>query len=304
MAKLPPHAHFILTGEITPGFDAKKAKELAERFLSSEWKNHSAKKKARKPYFKIPLPPHEERLSGGKLTKNDTKAIKEQVRFAASFFAPHLSLTKRRLLLQRLEEAFSPVSQSIHHNLVSTLTGNERTKEEEYLKMREMGKEIYMLIREHGNIGGGVINERTGQINLARDFSKSQYFATTPLHEAIHRMQQLGVIEIDVPFAEAIDTFYSLQNNIAVVEKTRNPTQKEFNWIPKVKERVKGISNYDEPIEAYEIGKRIGYWAHFSLGKERGIQYLYLRAMAFSHTKALSIVNAGTFDRALRELKK
>ncbi|PIN85487.1 MAG: hypothetical protein COV47_01775 [Candidatus Diapherotrites archaeon CG11_big_fil_rev_8_21_14_0_20_37_9] len=297
-----PEAHFILTGEIIDGFDSVKAKKLAENFLAEKWTYHG-KKHIKKGNLELPLPQYNEMLSGTKLTKKDRKLFIAQVDFAAKIFCRHLSAKRKSEIKKILENSLDITSQTIFHNLISSITDEKNPSKDELLEARQMGKTIYKYMKKYGHIGGGVIHEKTGKMNLAKGFSESPYYSVTPIHEAIHRLQQLRVIKMDVPFAEAVDAFYALEHGIMILQKKKHK-KIDFDRKPKIKNKSIGYPNYFEPEWSYDLGKTIGEWLHKNYPGQKGWDYLYIRSMGEKHASALRIIKSGKFQRYLKQLKK
>ncbi|MFA4906893.1 MAG: hypothetical protein WC602_01345 [archaeon] len=279
-----PESYFIRTGKIPPGMDSKKAKILGTRFLSRKWFDTASNGNPR-----LPLPTFRQRIHGGTHSKVGRAEIEKQAGFALGVFGRHLSRAEK-------ERAMLNVKKMLTKRILSIGTViRENTFRTNLTEMRKSGKEFFNYVKAKPNAGEiypALTKETTGKVYFAKGWNSkgNKEERTAPIHEVIHILQKNGIIRTAVPFAQAADRLYGLENGILKPEKLmRAPTREEFDRKPKTEKRFgEKFPNYEsEPDWVYQVGDRIGQWAYLSLPKEKRWDYLYLRCIGRSHAEAI-----------------
>jgi hypothetical protein len=249
--RLSHESIFIRTGKIPAGISPKKAKALGARFLSYKWAQSASKKQKGQ---KMPLPTQNQRLYGGRLPKADLARINAQIDFALNAFNGHISPAKRASVKRQVRKYITGRMISINIAL------REQTRGKDLEKMREHGKELYHHLKKHGQIYPAIMQDTTGKTYFAKGWANDRYAATSPIHETVHILQKIGAIKVDVPFAQAADRLYALEQGILKPNpRIRNPKQGEFDRKPRL-ERVEGQAMFEEANWSYDTGTRIAQW--------------------------------------------
>jgi len=276
-------SHFIRTGKITAGLDRRKVKKLGARFLSWTWL-----KTSRSPKRKLPLPTFRQRMKGGKLPKADRKEIDSQINSALKIFVGHLPKNKINEIEQKIRGLITARILSVNIAL------REKTKGSDLKQMRTQGKELHHYFESEGKVQGEInpslMQETTGKTYFAKGFSSDKNSESSPFHESIHALQRLGLIKLDVPFAQAAERLYGLEKGIFKVDpRMRNPTKEEFDKKPKL-EKIGELNVRYEPNWSYPVGDRIGQWVFQNLPKHQRWQYMILRCNGKSHRETLQVL--------------
>ncbi|MCX6801036.1 MAG: hypothetical protein NTZ73_02515 [Candidatus Diapherotrites archaeon] len=112
------------------------------------------------------------------------------------------------------------------------------------------------------------------------------------VHETAHAIEEETGRFVSVPFGEAFQRAYLIDRGLVPREKLYTGiTQKELNW--------KRSNEIEEPDISYKIGRKIGDWAHRKYGGKK-YDYLYLRALGYTHETAGSIIERGRFLKTIR----
>ena len=282
------HSHesaFIRTGKISPATDLAKAKRIGERFLAVSWgKTKSHRKRS------FPVPAFKHRISGRWHSSEDIQEMEKQIRFAVDVFSRHLPLNERKKVMKKVLKAASKQTLAIK-NIISKksvpASVRKKGREETAKWQRKEGVELFHTFRSKGRIYKGWIYENNGKFFIAPGWRQNQISRLAPIHETMHVLQKLGVIKVDVPFSEAIDRFYGLEQGIVEVKpEIKAPTKEDFDFKARVLETGKP-TNYNEPEMSYVAGRRIGQWLHQNLSGAQGWTYLYSRCMGKNHAGAL-----------------
>lgn len=243
------------------------------------------KKAHEKPKRRFPLPSRHGMIFGEKHSRQDMAEIFSQMRFAVEIFAKHFSAAKRKAILLALKKKASTRSVSISAILsASSVPSHISAKGKVAVKKKQSGeaKELQNFLERRGHIYRGWFSNSTGRFYIIKGWRNLPHSRTTPIHETIHLLQKLGVIKVDVPFAEAVDRFYGLQNGFfGLSQKIMDPSAGEFDKTPSLKAMA------EEPEQYYSIGRKIGQWAHKNLPGKKGWDYLYWRCMGLAHSDAL-----------------
>ena len=260
---------FIRTGKIMRGFDLKRAEKIGAMHLARKWGEETKARAGKQWFFKLPLPSLKQRRFGARLSETEKAEIRKQVSFCIDKFAgilrPNVRAELQKLILSR-----TPMrSQTVADNLRSYVKPTDKKLAEITRSMRGGGLNLYhTYIKKKGHIGGGVLVERKGTLHMAKGFMANPYYRVSPFHETIHALQQLGIIKIDVPFAEAADTFYALQNGFLQPNpRIKKVSTEDFDRRPRITGNPRIISgekifDYKEPEWAYSLGQNMG---HFDL---------------------------------------
>jgi len=281
--KLYPEPIFIRTSKIPAGISPKRAKALGARFLSHKWAE-TARKKARKA--KMPLPTQKQRLNGGKLPESDLAKINAQIDFALNAFNGHLSPAKRASVKRKVRGYITGRMLSVNIALM------EQSRGQDLKKMRQHWKELYHHLKKHGEIYPALMQDTTGRTYFAKGWSNDRHASTSPIHETVHILQKIGTIKADVPFAQAADRLYALEQGILKPDpRVRNPGKGEFDRKPRI-ESIEGREALAEPNWSYDTGTRIAQWLFGSLEREKRWPYLKMRCSGRSHAEALRTIRA------------
>ena len=332
-----PESAFIRTGIMQPGFNLGRAERLGSRYIAKKWGEVARQRKPEHEFYRLLLPTLKERRFGARLSRTERSEIRRQAKFGVTRFGMHLSAPEKQKLFVELMRSFSKRSQTVKDNLRSYVRHGDKGARKIAKRMRKGGVDLLSkYVTEKGNVGGGTIDERTVRISIAKGFMKNPYYAVTPIHETIHWLQQRGIIKIDVPFSEAIDTFYYLQmhdmptihmpqqkgvgkanvpfsgeldalysfqqHNLSA--SGRKPiSANDFERKPRKLGTYKGIPSYEEPAWAYETGQALGNWAHQNLSGKQGWQYFFLRCMGETHPESVNIVRGGDFEKVIKKFR-
>ncbi len=272
-----PEQAFIRTGIKTEGLDQQRVQRLGRRFLSRKLYDAAKEKK-----HTLPLPTFRQRNYGGKLPKRDLIEIETQMNKAIEFFGKHLSPAKRA-------EIRRAVSEKITGRILSINTLLREKTPTDIVQMRKQGKELLTYIKEEGELYSALMQEHNGKVYFAKGWTSDKIARVAPIHETIHALQRMGVIRTDVPFAQAADRLYGLEQGILKIEqKMRAPTEEEFDKKARPDKAIGGTALY-EANWSYAIGDRIGQWLFTNIREpEKRWEYLYHRTMGESHQSTLA----------------
>lgn len=277
-------------------------------FAEPEWMKQ-AKKGGEKIY---PLPTQRGRLSGGYLPKADLAQLDKQVRFTVNTFA-------RGLPPERKQELLDTIYSRLRSNFGRTLSVSSALREKtpnDITQMREQGIELHGYLQgkgreefgkggTRGDIYPGIMKEwGRGRSYIPKGGMQDRQAPENKvvgIHEAIHGLQQMGVLKADVPFAEVGQMLYALETGMVRNPKFRDPTPKEFNYTPRLEPEQNLVKPapgvpfrqervFTEPEANYKIGDRIGAWVYRNLPEGRRWDYVYRRCMGESHENALRAV--------------
>ncbi|MCX6802834.1 MAG: hypothetical protein NT067_07045 [Candidatus Diapherotrites archaeon] len=270
---------FVREGQIPEGMDVARAKRLGTKFLSSAWYD-GAKAKGFKT--RLSLPTYAQRVRGGRLPKADLALIHGQVDFAISLFAGNLPA-------ERQAQLASQVRNKVTGRILSVNIAVREKARTDPRQIWEDGKELKTFFKEEGAGYTGLMKETDGRQYFAKGFSSQPTARSGPLHETVHALWKLGVIKIDVPFAQAVDRLYALEKgHIKPNPFMRTPTKEEFDRKPSWDKELK---TFNEPNWATDIGNRIAQWAFQAIPESRRRwDYLYQRCMGATHANAMRAI--------------
>jgi len=279
-----PESHFIRTGRITKGLDPQRAKRLGTRFLGRTWHDSAKQMQSEGRQPELPLPTFKQRIRGGRQTASAATEIQRQITLAVNLFGTHLTTEQRAQAIQAISGKFKKTTFSVSSLLHNTLRDPVKSLRE----MRSEGRDFYNHAKETGRAYRAITDERTAKTNLAKGWEKDPEGATSPIHEAVHSLQQMGLIKIDVPFAYATDRLYGLETGILKPSAEMGKlTLKDFNRKPAPEKDVQGA--WQENNWAERVGNGIGQWLFTNIHTpEKRWQYLYHRTMGESHQSALA----------------
>ncbi len=273
-----PEQQFIRTGKLPADLNEARAKRLGTRLLSRVWFNE-AKKREAVGKSQLSLPSFRQRLRKGNLSKADVSLIREQTAFAINKFASHLSRQKRAIVTAKVNELMSSRILSIN------LALREKTNSD-LRQMRVQGMELMTKLRNEGEMHIGLMQDKSGKVYFAKGWGNKKSEKGIALHEAMHVLQKLGVIKVDVPFAETARWLYCLENGIySPNAKFRMPTATEFDR-KALPEKNDSMLLY-EAQWSYNLGDRIAEWLYKNVPEKKRWNYLRLRCNNVNHADAL-----------------
>ncbi len=276
--KRSPESVFLRTGRVLPEIDLFRARRLAVRFLSMEWRKQALKRNNR--HAKI-LPLFHERIHGGKLPEQDRKAIDSQIEFVVGVFCSGISLKKRQRLATKLKRMVGDEMLSIQA-IIDPGLGSEPFK-----RMHSTIKQLHTYLQKRGHIYPAMTfhTGKSNSVYFSKGWREMREAETTPVHEAVHLLCGLKLIKIDVPFAQAADRLYGLEEGIFKPNpRFKKPTLNEFERQPGINPKT---GMYNEPQWTYSVGNRIGQWLFENLPKEKRWAYLRERCNGLGHLEAL-----------------
>ncbi len=278
---ISPETYFIRTGEVPEGISKKGAKHIGTRFLSGVWQREArANVKSEKNLRKY-LPTMRQRIYSGRQSKGGAAEVNRQIIFAMDKFARHLNSAQKRAIEIEVRKKLPQRILSVNVAL--------REKGGSIHEMRKSGKELYNYLKDGGEMFMGLMQDRSGKAYFRKGWVFDTASKSTPIHEVIHVLQKIGVIKIDIPFAQAADRVFSLENKFfKSAPKVRNPTPKEFDRRPQPEKSNRNL--WYEAGWSDDVGIRIGEWVYKNLRGEDRWGYLYLRCMGNSHQEALGRV--------------
>ncbi|MFH1234842.1 MAG: hypothetical protein V1493_04500 [Candidatus Diapherotrites archaeon] len=262
------------SSDIPPDSRSEIVKELLAGFLSRAWHEEA---KARNGRTKLPIPSLRERLYGGKLPKADLKEIEKQMNFAINVFTNGLPQKKKDSVNWRVKSLITGKTLSIS----AVLEENGKDIKE----LWDEAMELYHYIKRKGEIYPALMQDATGKIYFTKGWRKDKHSKSSPIHETVHVLQKLGVIKVDVPFAQAADRLYCLERKfLKPSKKLKTSTARDLNrkavWNKKDKTHV-------EAYWSKTVGDKIGQWVFVNIPKKQRWSYLYQRCMGKSHRAAL-----------------
>lgn len=282
-----PRQYFLRTGIKVPGVDPRAATAMGEKILSKAWHSGAREREAISSKEKVLLPPTRRgRINGMKLTVAERREIDNQLTFAVNFFATGMTIKRKSALMQILRRNIASTTISIK----SMLLERGKVAPEE---IRKLGVELYGRLLEKGEPWYGLMREDTGKMYFPRGWTEIKSLRCVPIHEAIHGLQKEGIIEIDVPFAQAVEIFYALDNGISKINpRIKDPAPEEFDRKPRADTNFRGVEKrvqetYYEADWSYGVGKKIAQWAYKKLGSDAGWAYLYRRCNGATHAEAI-----------------
>ncbi|MEM0360014.1 MAG: hypothetical protein QXK06_01580 [Candidatus Diapherotrites archaeon] len=265
------------SSDIPPDSRSETVKELLAGFLSRAWKEEA---KARNGRTKLPVPSLRERLYGGKLSKADLREIERQMDFAIDVFTNGLPKKKKDVVRWRVKNLITGKTLSVS----AVLEENSH----DLTEMWEEAMELYRYIKRKGEIYPALMQDNTGKIYFTKGWRNDKYSKSSPIHETVHVLQKLGVIKVDVPFAQAADRLYCLERKfLKPNKKIKSPALRDFDrkavWDKKEK-------TFSEAGWTRAVGDQIGQWVFLNLPKKKRWRYLHRRSMGYSHKAALKHV--------------
>ncbi|MBI2529760.1 MAG: hypothetical protein HYW05_01280 [Candidatus Diapherotrites archaeon] len=278
-----PETYFIRTGEVPEGISKKGAKRIGTRFLSGVWQKEArANVKSEKDLRKY-LPTMRQRVYGSRQSMAGAAEINRQIMFAMDKFARHFNPTEKKAIEIEVRKKLPQSILSVNVAL--------REKGGSIHEMRRSGKELYHYLKDGGEMFMGLMQDKTGKAYFRKGWVFDPASKSTPLHEVIHVLQKIGVIKIDIPFAQAADRVLALEHGFFKPNpNVRAPTAEEFNRRPQPEKKVKGL--WYEAEWSDDIGIRVGEWIYKNLPANERWDYLYLRCMGNSHQEALGRLRA------------
>jgi hypothetical protein len=282
---------FLETGKIKKGASPEKIILEVEKILSKKWKREAIKSNQ-------PIYTFKEMIEGVPRAREENEEIKKQVMFVVKKFCKkkHGELKK---ISKKVLSHFSRKSISIR--AVLRENSQEKNFSKEALRnIRKEAIELYKFFEQShglsskeekkgGRIYWGMMNEYTGMVFLAKNWTNHKEAMTTPIHETVHVLQRIGKIKKDVPFAQAVDRLYGLERGF-FAEETQYAQIGRTQLNPKIRiKKIKEIPGvvYDEPQRTDELGKKIGQWVYANVSKEKRWEYLFYRCMNLTHEDAL-----------------
>ncbi|MFH1587759.1 MAG: hypothetical protein ABIA76_00280, partial [Candidatus Diapherotrites archaeon] len=290
--RMSPASYFIRTGRIPRGVNPKALREavskLGERFLSSTWYRKRELVNSSDKHRGTPLPTQRGRIFGTRLSPKEINQVRGQIDFAVKIFGSRLTPEQRESLKRRIESRFAKTSVSIR----SALKPESRDPKKALKHIHNEGKELHGYLSEEGTIYPGIATEK-GKMQMRKGFNKVEYSATTPIHETIHALQEMGIIQIDVPFAEAADRVYGLEKGIFKIDKKVGfPTKNELDRRPGLEKdserKPTQPPEYEEPYWVYSTGKKIGQWVYKFVPEGKRWDYIYERTKGKTHEETLT----------------
>lgn len=298
-----PQAYFIRTG-IDPktgkrprtysqikGFDPKATENLGARFLSRTWMKGYNEKTSEGKKVSLPLPTMNQRIQGGRLSQTHLALINEQVNFTFRIFQKQIPVSKQKYVLEKLKKNISKTTLNVTEVMRST---------NPYDNLQE-GRELHTFLKNEGKIYKAMVDVETGKNSFAKGLFNDPKARTAPIHETIHALQRLGVIKIDVPFAQAIDKLYGLEKGIHKLDTHyKINTNEEFDRKPSINYSTptpKGIINYNEPNWSYISGIKIAQWVYEKVPKNYRWQYMIDRCNGKTHAEALGRIPKRTSEQ-------
>ncbi|MFH1234841.1 MAG: hypothetical protein V1493_04495 [Candidatus Diapherotrites archaeon] len=275
-----PEYYFLATGTELPGMDLERARRLSARFLSSAWQKEAKKRKGKALKF---LPSFRERVHGGKPPESNRAELEKQANFAVEVFAGRFPPEQRERIARRLSKIMGGEILSLERALEPS-SRNASAQE-----LRKEALEIYGSIKSRGRIDSGLALRGRDKAYLAKDWPGMKGAQTAAIHEAIHLLRGWGLIEIDVPFAQAADRLYGLEQNFfKETGKIKAPTKADFDYVP---EFDQALGFHEEPLQAVTAGNRLGQWLYQNIPESRRRwDYLYRRCMGATHADAMRAI--------------
>ncbi|MFH1239851.1 MAG: hypothetical protein V1672_01420 [Candidatus Diapherotrites archaeon] len=270
---------FLLHKRNLDKIKSKRFQLRVEKFLSNVWKKSYEKHHKKKG---LELPTKKQRMFGSSLPKKDLRHIKEQTHFAVSVFAQHLSKTEQKKLLLKINHLIKKKNL----NICTFINFSKSPKEIQ----RELAM-LYHYFKRYGESYIAYIPTNSCNIYFSKGWSQDRCATGVPLHESIHVLHKLGVIKIDIPFAQAADKLYGLEKgSLKKKHPFRKLNVKDFDRKPSVKKTINGIEYYKEPYWSYEVGEKMGYWIFENLSGKKRWKYLVHRCDGLSHRATLKMI--------------
>ena len=266
---------FLFRGKNLGKLSSRRFRLRLEKFLSDVWKESYAKKHGK---GSLPLPTEEQRISGERLPKKDLQSINQQASFAVKVFCQNMEKNERKKVLSRIRRLIKKRNFSISDVV------RESKDEEEVRKDLLM---LYHYLKDYGEIYLGYNVLESKKIYFAKGWSQDLRGSTTAIHESVHLLHRLGLLEIDIPFAQAADRLYGLEKGYFSPKRRVALHVKDFDRKPRVDKKLDGVVCYHEPWWSYDVGIKLGYWAFENLKGRKRWRYLAHRCNGLSHKQAL-----------------
>ncbi|MCR4335113.1 MAG: hypothetical protein NUV57_01095 [archaeon] len=232
----------------------------------------------------LPLPTEKQRMIGEPLPKKDLAHIKGQVRFGISIFCAHIKKAERKKLTSKINRLIKKKNFSI----LDVINESHDAKE-----VRSDLFMLYHYLKDNGEIYLGYNVLESEKIYFAKGWSQDKKGNTTAIHECIHLLHRLGVIKIDIPFAQASDRLYGLEKGLFSPKRKFALHVKDFDKKPRPDKILEGVQCYNEPWWSYDVGIKLGYWIFENLKGKKRWNYLYQRTMGLKHKEALEKIGFG-----------